>query len=85
MELFDGIIKETTENTAALVSKTWDFDAADTWECSERSELIMQRDQAFELGGSGTSSANFTCPLHRAQAGHDGPERGPSDSQPRSL
>ena len=61
MELFDGIIKETTENTAALISKTWDFDAADTWECSERSELIMQRDQAFELGGSGTSSANFTC------------------------
>ncbi|MBR5991475.1 MAG: hypothetical protein IK036_01835, partial [Clostridia bacterium] len=61
MELFDGIIRETTENTAALISKTWDFDAADTWECSERSELIMQRDQAFELGGSGTSSANFTC------------------------
>ena len=61
MELFDSIIRETTEKTEPLMAQRWDFDPDACWPSTERSELIMQSEQAFELGGSGTSSANFTC------------------------
>ena len=61
MELYDAIIKDTTEKIASITTKTWVYDATDCWKNLERSELIMQSDQAFELGGSGTPSANFTC------------------------
>lgn len=61
MELFNTIIKDTNEKIAGITTKTWDYDATDCWKNLPRSELIMQSDQAFELGGSGNPSANFTC------------------------
>ncbi len=61
MELFDNIIIDTSEKIAGIISKRWDFDETDTWKTLGRSELVMQCDQAFELGGSGTPSSNFTC------------------------
>ena len=61
MELYDSIIKETNEKVSVITTKTWDYDATDAWKSLDRGELIMQQDQAFELGGSGTPSANFTC------------------------
>ncbi|MDO5448500.1 MAG: hypothetical protein Q4F70_02710 [Clostridia bacterium] len=61
MELYNNIIIDTSEKIAGITTKTWAYDATDCWKNLERSELIMQSDQAFELGGSGTPSANFTC------------------------
>ncbi|MCQ2488741.1 MAG: hypothetical protein MJ143_05670 [Clostridia bacterium] len=61
MILFDTIIEDTNEKIASITTKSWDYDATDCWKNLERSELIMQSDQIYELGGSGTPSANFTC------------------------
>ena len=61
MELYNGIISDVNEKVAGLATAQWDYDATDSWENLARSELIMQSEQAFELGGSGCPSANFTC------------------------
>lgn len=61
MILFDTIIEDTNEKIASITTKSWDYDATDCWKNLKRSELIMQSDQIYELGGSGTPSANFTC------------------------
>lgn len=60
MKLFDSIITDTLEKCSAIVSNTWDYDANTLWNNLPKGELIMQKDQAYELGG-GCPSANFTC------------------------
>ncbi len=58
MKLYDSIIHETM--TAAGSAKRFPADAVTAWPVTENSELIMQRSAAFELGGSGLPSANYT-------------------------
>ena len=58
MKLYDSIIHETM--TAAGRAKRFPADAVTAWPVTENSELIMQRSAAFELGGSGLPSANYT-------------------------
>ena len=58
MKLYDAIIHETME--AAGGAKRWPAASLVPWPVTESSELIMQRQAAFELGGSGNPSANYT-------------------------
>jgi len=60
MELYDPII---TAARACLegTPRRWDYDPALAWRDGGKSALVMLRDAALELGGSGCPSANFTC------------------------
>ena len=60
MELYNTII---TATRALLTGapRRWDYEPALAWRDVGASELVMQRDAAYELGGSGNPSANFTC------------------------
>lgn len=58
MKLYDAIIHETFE--AAGGAKRFPAASLAPWPATESSELIMQRQAAFELGGSGLPSANYT-------------------------
>ena len=58
MKLYDSIIKATAE---AAEGRAKSLPAAAAWPDPGQSELVMQRDAAFELGGSGHPSVNYTC------------------------
>ncbi|MBO4839106.1 MAG: carbon monoxide dehydrogenase [Lachnospiraceae bacterium] len=58
MKLYDAIIHETL--AAAGGAKRWPASSLVPWPVTENSELVMQRQAAFELGGSGQPSANYT-------------------------
>ncbi len=60
MELYDRIISATRERLAGT-PRRWDYESTAAWHDTGASELVMLRDAAFELGGSGCPSANFTC------------------------
>lgn len=59
MKLYDGIIKEVMETVGKEDAKRLPLDK--NWTDVGQSELVMQRDSAYELGGSGKPSVNFTC------------------------
>ncbi|MBQ9686727.1 MAG: carbon monoxide dehydrogenase [Oscillospiraceae bacterium] len=59
MELYNSLIKETAAQYEHLSAKTWDYDPRSQWTSSQNSELVLQKDAAFELGASGKGSANF--------------------------
>ena len=61
MELYNSIITASRALLAGAPLRRWDYSAADAWKDTGASELVMLRDAAFELGGSGNPSANFTC------------------------
>ncbi len=61
MELYDHIIAETRARLSGMTARRWDYDETSAWRDMGASELVLLRDAAFELGGSGKPSANFTC------------------------
>ncbi len=61
MELYNGIITATRALFTGAAPRRWDYAPADAWRDLGESELVMQRDAAFELGGGSCPSANFTC------------------------
>ena len=61
MELYRSIITATRARLDGVAPRQWDYDPAKAWRDTGESELVMLRDAAFELGGSGCPSANFTC------------------------
>lgn len=61
MELYNPIIREVEALAGASTPKRYAYDPADAWEDTGAFELVMLRDAAFELGGSGKSAVNFTC------------------------
>lgn len=61
MELYNSVIKTARALYEGAPLRRWDYSEADAWNDTGESELVMLRDAAFELGGSGCSSANFTC------------------------
>lgn len=61
MELYNALIRGARGLYEAAPPQRWDYREADAWTDSGESELVMLRDAAFELGGSGCPSANFTC------------------------
>lgn len=60
MELYNALIRAARAQLSGTPQR-WDYSAADAWTDNGESELVMLRDAAFELGGSGSPSANFTC------------------------
>lgn len=58
MELYNSLIKETK----ALLKgspKAYDYSAANCWHDNGSSELVLQKEAAFELGATGRGSANY--------------------------
>ena len=61
MKLYDEIIRKTNAALEGKTPKVFPFDPTRIWKDIGRSELIMQRDMAFELGGEGQPTVNYTC------------------------
>ena len=59
MELYNSLIKDTEEQLEGLNKKAWDYSPADCWKDTGSSELVLQRDAAYELGAQGKGSANY--------------------------
>lgn len=61
MKLYDSIIHSTLETLAGSEPARFPYDTKRIWKDAGASDLILLRDSAFELGGSGKSSVNYTC------------------------
>ncbi len=61
MKLYDRIIRETTASVMEESPRVFAYDSSRCWKDRGESELIMMRDAAYDLGGGGLPSANFTC------------------------
>ena len=59
MELYNSLIRETKGLIDGLPAKSWAYDPKSAWTSNSSSELVLQKDAAFELGASGKGSANF--------------------------
>ncbi len=59
MELYNSLIRETKALIDGLPAKSWAYDPKSAWASNSSSELVLQKDAAFELGASGKGSANF--------------------------
>ena len=59
MELYNSLIRETRSLLEKGSPKVWDYAPADTWRDIGSSELVLQKNAAFELGASGKGSANY--------------------------
>ena len=61
MKLYDAIMKETGRILEDAGAQVFLPETGRIWRDTGESELIMQRDAAFELGGNGLPSVNYTC------------------------
>ena len=61
MVLYNSIIEGIPELLGQTAPKRYAYDPAQAWPDAGAFELVMLRDAAFELGGSGTQAVNFTC------------------------
>ena len=59
MELYNSLFKDTQAFLEKGAPKCWDYSERDCWIDIGSSELVMQRDAAYELGASGKGSANY--------------------------
>ncbi len=59
MELFNPLISDTRSALKAFSGRSWTYSQADCWKDIGSSELVLQRDAAFELGARGRGSANY--------------------------
>ena len=58
MELYNPIIRSVEELVGPSTPQKYPYDPADAWEDTGAFELVMLRDAAFELGGSGKSAVS---------------------------
>lgn len=58
MELYNHLITETKELLQGE-PKAWDYAGLSKWKDLGSSELVLQKDAAFELGAQGKGSANY--------------------------
>ncbi len=61
MELYNSYIQAAEELLAGSSVERWDYDPARCWPDVGSNELVMQREAAFELGGSGSPAVSFAC------------------------
>jgi len=61
MKLYNSIIQHTEALLSASTPRIYPYDPAACWKDNGSSELVMLRDAAYELGGSGKPSVNYTC------------------------
>lgn len=59
MELYNSLIIDTRAQLEGLSAKVWDYSPADCWTDVGSSELVLQRDSAYEMGAMGKGSANY--------------------------
>ena len=59
MELYNSLIRDTQTLLTGGNPKTWDYSPARCWKDIGSSELVLQKDAAYELGASGKGSANY--------------------------
>ena len=59
MELFNSLIQDTKTLLEQGSPKVWDYSERDCWNDIGSSELVLQKDAAYELGASGKGSANY--------------------------
>ena len=59
MELYNSLIKETQELLDKGRPQVWPYRPGDEWKDIGTSELVLQKDAAYELGASGRGSANY--------------------------
>lgn len=59
MELYNSLISEAKALFDGQSPKVWDYDPRDCWKDVGSSELVLQKDAAYELGAQGRSSANL--------------------------
>ena len=58
MELYNHLINETKEMLKGA-PKTWTYSESSKWKDLGASELVLQKDAAYELGAQGKGSANY--------------------------
>ena len=61
IKLYDGLIDRLNELTEGLGSVSYPYRKSAAWPETKDYEVILQRDTALELGGSGRSNANYMC------------------------
>ena len=61
MQLYDSIIRDTLEQLAGRPARSYAYSQSRAWKDSGASELVMQRDAAYELGGDDKPAGNFSC------------------------
>lgn len=61
MILYDSIIKSTENILSEKEGACYPAHSTRVWKDRGESELIMRRDAAYELGGPGKPSVNYTC------------------------
>ena len=59
MELFNSLIQETQALLEHGRPTVWDYSERDCWTEIGSSELVLQKDAAYELGAAGRGSANY--------------------------
>ena len=59
MELYNSLINDTRAQLEGLIAKVWNYAPADCWADTGASELVLQRDAAYEMGALGKGSANY--------------------------
>ncbi len=59
MELYNSLIKDTEALLENGSAKRWDYSEKDCWTDIGSSELVLQKDAAYELGAQGKGSANY--------------------------
>ena len=58
MELYNSLIKDSNALLEKGSPKVWDYKAGEAWKYIGSSELVLQKDAAYELGAMGKGSAN---------------------------
>ena len=59
MELFNSLIHDTRALLEKGSPKVWDYSERECWTDIGSSELVLQKDAAYELGAAGKGSANY--------------------------
>ena len=59
MDLYNSLINDTRAQLEGLSAKVWNYAPADCWADTGASELVLQRDAAYEMGALGKGSANY--------------------------
>ena len=59
MELYNSLIKDTRALLENKAPKVWPYRPGSEWKDIGSSELVLQKDAAYELGASGKGSANY--------------------------
>ena len=59
MELFNSLFHDTAALLEGSRATVWDYEPSAAWRDIGNSELVLQKDAAYELGASGKGSANY--------------------------